>query len=314
METFKLLLQRFLLLALLLLAAWFCWTNRPVFSALFQLPLANLLLILLSYLFLYLLQAAMVCVLLRNRGRVVPLFSLLTLNAWFALLGHATLLKDGQVAGRAAALRQRFQVPVNLSLGLIALLSLAIIFTNAAVGIFTGVYAMIGEARVIPPLYWLVLSTSLLLCVSIVMGIYKLGGVSKLPRKLQIWVANLHAVFTGTNHNEVLGLIALVALTLVPRVLALALLFSAFGVELPMIYLIFIAVFSNLFVIAVTPANLGVKELVILLLVAHLDITVVQVIAVLLVERLLGFFVILLLSLGGWYQLRQDKAAVHAAG
>jgi hypothetical protein len=312
-ETFKLLLQRFLLLALLLLASWFCWANRTAFSEI-TLPPANLLLILLSYLFLYLLQAAMVCVLLRNRGRVVPLLSLLTLNAWFALLGHATLLKEGQTAGRSAALRQRFQVPLNLSLGLLALLSLAVIFTNAAVGIFTGVWAMIAQGQAIPALYWLVLSTTMLLCVSIVMGIYKLGGVNKLSRKLQIWVANLHAVFTGTNHNEVIGLIAMITLTLVPRVLALSLLFGAFDVQLPLMYLVFIAVFSNLFVLAVTPANLGIRELVILLLVGHLDITVVQLICVLLLERLLQFFIVLLLSLGGWHQLRQDKTALHAAG
>lgn len=317
METFKLLLQRFLLLAILLLAFWFCWTNRSTLSAVTQLPPTSLLLILLSYLFLLLLQAAMVCVLLRNRGRVVPLLSLLTLNAWFSLLANTTLLKGGvaaQTAGRATALRQRFQVPLNLSLGLIALLSLAVIFTNAAVGIFTGVWGMIRQGQVIPPLYWLVLSTSMLLCVSIVLGIYRLGGVGKLSRKLQIWVANLHAVFTGTNHNEVIGLIAMVTLTIVPRVLALSLLFKVFGAELPLIYLIYIAVFSNLFVISVTPANLGLRELVILLLVGHLDITVVQLICVLLVDRLLQFVVVLLLSLGGWHQLRQNKAPVHAAG
>ena len=148
----------------------------------------------------------------------------------------------------------------------------------------------------------------MLLCVSIVLGIYRLGGVGKLSRKLQIWVANLHAVFTGTNHNEVIGLIAMVTLTIVPRVLALSLLFKVFGAELPLIYLIYIAVFSNLFVISVTPANLGLRELVILLLVGHLDITVVQLICVLLVDRLLHFVVVLLLSLGGWHQLRQNKA------
>ena len=81
-----------------------------------------------------------------------------------------------------------------------------------------------------------------------------------------------------------------------------------FGAELPLIYLIYIAVFSNLFVISVTPANLGLRELVILLLVGHLDITVVQLICVLLVDRLLHFVVVLLLSLGGWHQLRQNKA------
>ena len=308
METFKLLLQRFLLLTILLLAFWFCWTNRSTLSAVTQLPPTNLLLILLSYLFLFLLQAAMTCILLRNRGRVVPLLSLLTINAWFSLLANATLLKDGQTAGRAAALRQRFQVPLNLSLGLFALLSLAAIFTNAAAGIFTGVWGLLRQGQVIPPLYWLVLSTSMLLCVSIVLGIYRLGGVGKLSRKLQIWVANLHAVFTGTNHNEVIGLIAMVTLTIVPRVLALSLLFKVFGAELPLIYLIYIAVFSNLFVISVTPANLGLRELVILLLVGHLDITLVQLICVLLVDRLLHFVVVLLLSLGGWHQLRQNKA------
>ncbi len=216
--------------------------------------------------------------------------------------------------GKAAALRQRFQVPLNLSLGLMALLNLAIIFTNSAVGIFTGVWSMIRLGLVIPPLYWLGLSTSMLLCVSIVLGIYRLGGVGKLPRKMQIWVANLHAVFTGTNHNEVIGVIAMVTLTLVPRVLALFLLFAVFNVELPLTYLIFIAIFSNLFIIAVTPANLGVRELVILLLVGHLDLTIVQLICVLLVDRLLQFFIVLLLGLGGRHQVKQGKTAVHAPG
>ncbi|MEY4641284.1 MAG: hypothetical protein RLZZ227_1278 [Pseudomonadota bacterium] len=313
METIKLLLQRFLLLALLLLALWFCWTNRSILAAI-SLPPVNLLLILLSYLFLHLLQAAMSCVLLRNRGRVVPLLSLLTLNAWFSLLGNAALLKEGQGASRAMALRQRFQVPLNLTHGLIALLALATIFTNAAAGIFTGVWGLLSLQQVVPALYWLVLSTSLLLCVSIVMGVYKLGGVNKLSRRLQIWVANLHAVFTNTNYNEVIGLIALVTLTLVPRVLALSLLFGGFDVELPLIYLIYIAIFINLFAITITPANLGIRELVVVLLVGHLDPTIVQVVCVLLVDRLLQFLVVVSLSLAGRQQLKQDKTALHAAG
>jgi uncharacterized membrane protein YbhN (UPF0104 family) len=240
--------------------------------------------------------------------------SLLTFNAWFALLGNATLLKDSQNAARAAALRQHCQVPVNLSVGLLAMISLAMIFTNAAAGVFTGVYTILVEGEFIPPLYWLVLSTTLLLCVSIVMGIYKLGGVNKLSRKMQVWVANLHAVFTGTNHNEVIGLIALVALTLVPRVLVFSLLFTAFGVPLPIHYLVFIAIFSNLFVINVTPANVGVRELVIVLMAADLDPTYQQVICVLLVDRVLQLLIVLLLGMGGRHQLKQDKAALHAAG
>jgi hypothetical protein len=313
-ETFKLLLQRFILLAVLVLAAWFCWANLPTLAAVSQLSPVNALLILLSYVFLFLLQAAMLCVLLRNRGRTVALTSLLTLNAWFALLGNATLLKEGQTAARAAALRQHFQVPVNLSGGLMAMISLATLFTNAAVGIFTGVYAIIAEQEVVPPLYWLVLSASLFLCVCIVLGIYRLGGVGKLSRKLQIWVANLHAVFTGTNHNEVIGLIALITLTLVPRVLALSLLFTAFDAPLPMYYLILIAVFINLFVINVTPANLGIRELVIVLLAADLPPTFQLVICVLIVDRVLQLLIVALLGLGGRHQLKQDKAALHAAG
>lgn len=313
METLKLLLQRFIFLAVLVLALWFCWANLSTLTTISLSPV-NALLILASYLFLFLLQAAMLCILLRNRGRVVPLISVLTLNAWFALLGNATLLKDGQTAARSAALRQHFQVPVNLSVGLMAMIGLATLFTNSAAGIFTGVYAIIVEREVIPPLYWLVLSTSLLLCVSIVMGIYKLGGVGKLSRKMQIWVANLHAVFTGTNHNEVIGLIALITLTLIPRVLALSLLFTAFGALLPMHYLVFFAIFSNLFVINVTPANFGIRELVIVLMAAHLEPTYQQVVCVLLVERVLQLLVVSLLGLGGRHQLKQDKAALHAAG
>lgn len=314
METFKLLLQRLILLATFVLALWFCWANRSTLAAVTQLPPTSLLLILVSYLFLFVLQAAMLCMLLRNRGRVVPLFSLLTLDAWIALLGNATLLKDGRTEAKATALRQQYQVPVNLSVGLLAMTSLATMFTNAAAGIFTGLYATLPQDAVIPPLYWLVLSTSLLLCVSIVLGIYKHGRVNRLTRKLQIWVANLHAVFTGANPNEVLGLIALAALTLVPRVLALSLLLGAFDAPLPMHYLVFIAIFSNLFVISITPANVGVRELVILLMVGHLDITIAQIICVLLVERVLQGLVVLLLGMGGRSQLKQHKAALHAAG
>jgi hypothetical protein len=313
-DTFKLLLQRLLLLATLVLASWFCWANLPTLANISHLSPVNVLLILVCYLFLFLLQAAMLCVLLRNRGRVLSLLSLLTLNAWFALLGNATLLKEGQTAARAAALRQHFQVPVNLSVGLMAMISLATLFTNAAAGIFTGVYAIIAEREVIPPLYWLVLSASLFLCVCIVLGIYRLGGVGKLSRKLQIWVANLHAVFTGTNHNEVIGLIALITLTLVPRVLALSLLFTAFDAPLPMYYLILIAIFMHLFVINITPANLGVRELVVVLLAAGLPPTIAQVLCVLIVDRVLQLLIVALLGLSGRQQLKQDKAALHAAG
>lgn len=314
METFKLLLQRLLLLVFVASALWFCWAYRSTLAAVTQLPPANLLLILVSYLFLQLLQAAMPCVLLRNRGRAVPLVAMLTSSAWFALAGNATLLKESQASAHATALRHQFQVPLNLTAGLLAMISLATIFTNAAAGIFTGVYAIVAHGEFIPPLYWLVLSTTLLLCVSIVLGIYKLGGVGKLSRKLQIWVANLHAVFTGTNHNEVIGLIALVALTLVPRVLALSLLLGAFDATLPLHYLVFIALFMNLFVVNITPANVGIRELVVVLMVGHLEPTIVQIVCVLLVDRVLHSLIVALLGLGGRSQLKADKAALQTAG
>lgn len=312
METFILLLRRLWLLLALLLAAWFCWANRLTLAAVAQLAPLDFLRIFLSYLLCYLLAALMLCLVLRNRGQVVPLLQLLTLDAWAALLGHSTLLRDGTNAGKAAYYRQLYRIPLTLSLGLLALLGLVGIFTNATIGIFTGVWAFIGTDLVLPPVYWLVLGSTLLLGVSIVLGIRKRGGVDRLPRRLKIWIANLHAVATGTNHNEVIALIALVALALPLRAFAFSLLFKAFGMHLPPVYLLIVAIFSGLsLALSVTPANLGIKELVILLVLAPLNLPLVALVSVLVIDRVLQLFLVLVLSLGGWLRLR--KAPGQAA-
>lgn len=312
-DTIKILFQRLLLALILIGAVWFCQSNPDMVGQALRLPISNLLLILCGYLACHMLNAAMVAGMLRRRGIVVPLGQLLVLNANAALRGYSTLLRGGLHQGTAKLYRQYCHVPMTLSLGVMAFLSLVLIFTVSGLGLLAGIWGHLWGGQMIPPLYWLVLGSALVLCVTIVLGIHKLGGVDKLPRILQVWVANLYAVFNGTRAGEVVKVMGLVLLGLLPQVLIFAALFNSFNQDVTIFYLMFTAIFASLaLVVNLTPGNLGLRELIILLMIAHLDISVSGVVALLIVDRLLQLLLLLALGLGGHHTLKSGSSAAPA--
>jgi len=312
-DTIKILVQRLLLVLILLGAVWFCQSNPDMASQALRLPFSNLLLILCGYLACHLLNGALVAGMLRRRGMVVPLGQLLVLNANAALRGYATLSQGGLHQGTAQLYRKYCHVPLTLSLGVLGFMSLVLIFTVSALGVLAGIWGNLWGGQMIPPLYWLVLGSALVLCITIVLGIYKLGGVDKLPRLLQVWVANLYAVFSGTSAGEVAQVMGLVLLGLLPQVLIFAALFNSFSQDVTIFYLVFTAIFASLaLVVNLTPGNLGLRELIILLMIAHLDISVTAVVALLIVDRLLQLLLLLAIGLGGHHTLKPARTAAPA--
>lgn len=304
-DTLKNLVQRLLLLLLVTGAVWFCLANPSMIGRALQLPGSDLLFILCGYLACQLLNAALVAGMLRRRGRVVPLGRLLAVNAYAELRGHLALQDSGGHAGKGQIYRQGCQVPLTPGMGVLAYLGLVLIVTMSACGIVAGLWGPPQGEQPIPPLYWFVLGSSLILGLSIVLGTHKLGGVGKLSRPLQIWVANLYAVISGTTFPEVLQAMLLQLLGLLPQVLIFTTLFNGFGQDVTLYYLLFVAIFASLsLVVNLTPANLGLRELVILLMIAHLDISVAAVVALLIVDRLLQLVLLLVLGYFGYRALR----------
>ena len=130
------------------------------------------------------------------------------------------------------------------------------------------------------------------------------------PLPLGDWVAKVTLVFSRLSWAEAVSITVLSALTTLFQVIAFSVLFNGFGIQLPLLYVVFMAVFSNLsLIISLTPANLGVKELIIWMLVSHLDISAVDMISVMLVDRLLQILLVIGTCLAGYRSLGFIRSA-----
>ena len=273
-----------------------------------------MLLIIASYACLHLLLALMIALLLKRRGTGVPVWQLLAINAYAALQAQGSFAVSGYAADAPYLLRMLYHIPLNVSQGLMSYMGLAVFFASAALGFFTSLGFWLAGSDLVPSIYWLVFGATLFFSITVVMGIFKKGEVHKLRRSWLIRIANLHAVFTATNAGEVLGLLVLAALTIPVQALALSLLFNAFGVPLPDLYLAYLAIFAGFsLMISVLPGNFGIRELLMCLLVAHLGISPLVVISLMLVDRVLQLLVLSVLSSGGYLLLKNRSSGQRIA-
>jgi uncharacterized membrane protein YbhN (UPF0104 family) len=302
--------QGVVLVALLLFTIGFCWINRASLAKIFQLSSLDLISIFGAYFFCYLVNAAMASHQLKRRAVEAPVWQILVINCHSSLLGYMTVLRLGYYSGKAYFYQRLYGVPITTSIGMMGLLSLLTIATTAVLGIFLGMWAVFIADLAIPLLYWAVLLASILLCVLLVAALSGLVWGDWLPRRIQLWVTNVHTVFVETRARETAVLTGLAILSLVFQVIAFWVLFTGFGLPLPLIYIAFLAVFSSLsLIISLTPANLGVREFIIWLMVSHLDISSVDIISVMLVDRILQVLLVIAISLLGHRTVRLGKQA-----
>ena len=308
MEKIKQHAQRILLSALLLFTLGFCWFNRSTLARIFELSLTDLFLILASYLMFYLLAAAMACELLKKRGKHAPLWQMVVINSHSSLLGYVTVLRIGYYTGKAFLYQKLYQVPITISVGMMALLSLLVIFTTTLLGVFLGIWAAFVADVTIPLLYWTLLLASLIFCITLLGAIYGLALSKRMPQRLKTWLTSLHSVFVETDYREIGYIMTLAALSMPFQVLAFSVLFETFNLNLPLLYVAFLAIFSSLsLIVSLTPANLGVKEFIIWLLVSHLHISAADMISVMLIDRIVQILLVVGISLLGHRGLREEK-------
>ena len=115
----------------------------------------------------------------------------------------------------------------------------------------------------------------------------------------------------STSWREVLTLQAQAMLTIPLQALSLGVLCQVFGLPVPLPYLLLMAVVSNLsLVIALTPSNLGVRELVLWQLLRELGLPDVTLVGVLMVDRMLQFVLLSGLSIAGYQLLHRGTTPV----
>ena len=100
MSRFLPLLQRFLLLAILLFAAGFCWVQRDTLAQAAQLTLWQAAFVFTGYFACYCLNALMACQVQWSRGTRPRLWEMLVINSYASLLGYATVMRAGYYGGK----------------------------------------------------------------------------------------------------------------------------------------------------------------------------------------------------------------------
>jgi uncharacterized membrane protein YbhN (UPF0104 family) len=300
-------LKQLLLYGMLLVAVVFCWYNREQLARIRELEAAAMATILLAYLLVFALNAQMARVLLANRGQAAGLWEMLVMNSYASILGYATFFRAGYYTGKAWFYHKYYGLAVSVSLGLMGLLSLQVIGSNAVFGALLGAWALWVQGLAVPAVYWVVVAGALGLCLFLVVGLKGMMLTRFIPGRVMRWLENVHAVVMATERGELLQVAALSGISIGIQVIALGTLFSGFGYPLPTIFLLFMAVLSTLsLVIALTPSNVGVRELVIWMLLAGEGGSAGEVVSVILVDRLFQFLVLLAVSLAGYRGLREN--------
>jgi uncharacterized membrane protein YbhN (UPF0104 family) len=304
-KTFKTHLQNVLLTGLLVFTVVFCWLNRQAIQQAFELSVADLVIVVLAYLAYSLLMAEMACYLLRRRnipGASLP--QMLVVNSYSSLLGYVTFFRVGYYSGKALFYLQAYQVPLSVSIGLMGLVSVLVICATAVLGVLLGLVAVLLTDAAIPPLYWVLLVSALGFCAGVVGVVFGLVRLPLLPPRLQNWASKVRAVFLQSSPTEVGVISAYTALTVLCQSLAYAVLFAGFGLQLPPLSIAFMAIFAGLsLIVSLTPANLGVKEFVLWLVLSHLGIAASELVAVLVVDRILLVLLTIATSASGYRTL-----------
>jgi uncharacterized membrane protein YbhN (UPF0104 family) len=305
------LLQRFLLLAILLFAAGFCWVQRDTLAQAAQLTLWQAAFVFTGYFACYCLNALMACQVQWSRGTRPGLWEMLVINSYASLLGYATVMRAGYYGGKVWFYQQRYGLAASVSLGLQGWVSLLVLAANAWFGLGYGLWLQWSGQLRLPWVHWALVFGTLALVVALVALLFGLAAQSWLPERVQRWLANIRAVVASTSWREVLTLQAQAMLTIPLQALSLGVLCQAFGLPVPLPYLLLMAVVSNLsLVIALTPSNLGVRELVLWQLLRELGLPDVTLVGVLMVDRMLQFVLLSGLSIAGYQLLHRGTKPV----
>lgn len=306
MSRFLPLIQRFLLLAILLFAALFCWVQRDTLGQAAQLTLWQAVLVFGGYLACYWLNARMACQVQWNRGTQPGLWEMLVINSYASLLGYATVMRAGYYGGKVWFYQKRYGLPASVSLGLQGWVSLLVLAANAWFGLGYGLWLQLSGQLQLPWVHWALVFGTLALVVTLVGMLFGLAAQRWLPERIQRWLANIRAVVASASWREVLALQAQAMLAIPLQALSLGVLCQVFGLPVPLPYLLLMAVVSNLsLVIALTPSNLGVRELILWQLLQELGLPDVALVGLLMVDRVLQFVLLSGLSVAGYRLLQQ---------
>ncbi|MSQ98907.1 MAG: hypothetical protein EXR85_06400 [Xanthomonadales bacterium] len=301
------LLRRFLLLAILLFAAGFCWYNRDTLALTARLTPLQWLLVIGGYVGCYWLNALMACQVQWSRGTQPRLGEMLVINAYASILGYATVLRSGFYSSKLWFYQQRFGLAPSVSLGLQAWVSLLVLMGNALFGLAYGLWLQAIGHR-LPWVHWTLVLGTLVIVMGVVVVLFQLATLSWLPARARRWVGNMRDVIASTNAAEVAKLNVQAILNIPLQALALGVLCSAFDLAIPTPYLLLMALVSNLsLIIALTPSNLGVREFVLWQLLGGLDLSTVTLLGVMMVDRIVQFLILVVISLCG-FRLLQNGA------
>ncbi len=295
-----------LLFAVLIFGVWFCWSNQESFAKLWTLPPSNLALILTFYFCFHLLNAAMASYQLARRSTYASVWQILVINCYSSLMGYLTIFRAGYYGGKVYFYQKLYDTPIAASLGMMGYLSLLVMTVTSVFGLILAGLANYAGVT-IQPLYWLSLIAAIGFCALLAAALYGVAKKNWFPRNVQRWISDAHLVFEQTASKEAIVLISMTALSIAFQIAAFWAIFSGYGMSFSVVTIGFLAVFSNLsLLVSLTPANLGVRELIAWLMVSHLGLDSGDFVSVMIVDRILQMLLLIAICILGYPALQKS--------
>ncbi|WP_049723597.1 lysylphosphatidylglycerol synthase transmembrane domain-containing protein [Gilvimarinus polysaccharolyticus] len=287
-----------LLLGGLFALVFFLVDFSELFSVFAKVSFRTLLVVLAFYLVFYIANAKTLMLFMSAMGHRLSLLDSLGVNQLSSLFNYVAPFRVGQFAVKAVLVRLLSGMPVSSSAVIFFLISLLSLIVSAFLFLVT-VFLLDGSTLykeyIVPIIFFL------LALFGVGMILWLAGGLKFVRGRL----SKLEVLIPILSVKLILSCVALLAIQVVVGSIITMVFLAGVDVPIKLVDAIFLSsVASVVFVLSVTPGNLGAKELTFVGIGLGLGIPEAPMLAILIVDRLLQIFMASIFSVGFFYTHR----------
>ncbi|MDZ7798793.1 MAG: lysylphosphatidylglycerol synthase transmembrane domain-containing protein [Patescibacteria group bacterium] len=257
----KNIIKLIILLLLLIFALYYIFNNISSFQKLSLVSPALIIYLIILFGVSYICVAVYIRSLLKPFGIIIKVSESFMLAVATGFYNLITPFRGGMMI-RAAYLKKKYKLSYTTFLSTLAGMYIIIFIVSGIIGLFSSLYIF----NIIENYNWLIIGIFFIIILLMLLLIFFSGYIPKLKGR---WLGKISKVFHGwnliKNNQKIIFLVALFAifqLTLIALMLILQ--FKVFGVEINFAGALILSSLTNLsLLISITPANLGIEEVII---------------------------------------------------
>ncbi len=211
-----------------------------------------------------------------------------------SLTNYIAPFKSGAIGLKGIHLKLKYDVAFTKFIGVFALMSVIGVVTNAFIGIANTVISLSMNQYFLTFFFVAALVPLLVLIVSSRFNGFNFSGFNR----ASVWIRNIAEGMRCTNESLIIKQVLLQIMQVIVSSVIMFLLFKGVAVEADMSVCLLLAVLANLgLIIAITPANLGVKEIFFMGASALFEIEPELVLSALIVDRAIQLVLLISMSI-----------------